>query len=345
MTNFERCTLDEVSAALSFIDAHDRELWVFMGMAVKNEFGSDGFDVWDTWSQSASNYKPDSARDTWKSFKLGGGITIASLFKEAINCDYTPEKRELSTAQKAELDRERERRQAKRQLEEAAEQELVERWHGVIARAAQQVWDLLSPTGNSPYLGAKKIKPFGARFVPHGIVIEFCDDVSVNVITGRDEIAAFFNRKTEETSFRYLKPGCLVLPMGTLDTRMMNLQVIYPSGKKAFLKHGRKSGCFFWLAQSADREIEYLVFAEGFATAASILMALDQPVVVVFDCGNMPTVAAALREYYPSMPFVFAADNDLGAEKGNPGVDKARESAALVGGSVWIPHPVQEAAA
>lgn len=348
MTDFDRCTLDDVAAALSFVDAHSRDVWVRMGMAVKSEFGADGFDTWDAWSQSADNYKPADARVVWKGFKAGGGVTIASLFSEAMNHGYTPEKRELTPAQKAELDRERARRMAKRQAEEAAEQELQQQWHGVIAQAASDVWLLLKPVGKSPYLGAKKLQACGAQFVPHGIVIEFCEDVSVRIHTGKADIDAFFARKTEDTSFRYLKPGCLVVPLVSPLGPIANLQIIYNTGKKAFLKHGRKSGCFYMLPTTCEPVDSPIIFAEGFATAASIYLPVSklQPVrvVVAFDSGNLPVVAQHFRDCFPDAPFVFAADNDFGVD-GNPGVAKAQEAAALTGGRVWLPSMVEAVAA
>lgn len=340
MTDFDRCTLDDVAAALTFIDAHNRDTWVRMGMAVKSEFGADGFDTWDVWSQGADSYKAADARVVWKGFKAGGGVTIASLFSEAVNHGYTPEKRELTPAQKAELDRERVRRMEKRQADEAAEQELQKRWHMVIAQAAFDVWALLKPVGKSPYLGAKKIQPCGAGFVPSGIVIEFCDDVSVRIHTGKADIDAFFARKTEDTSFRYLKPGCLVVPVIAPNGTIFNLQIIYSTGKKAFLKNGRKSGCYFVMEPAGAAPKTPIIFTEGFATGASIFLPVSKlepvRVVVAFDSGNLPPVAQLFRERFPDAYFVFAADNDFGVD-GNPGVTKAQEAAALTGGRVWLP--------
>jgi putative DNA primase/helicase len=72
----------EIERALSSIPAHDRETWIQCGMAVKAELGDAGFDIWDTWSQSADNYHEKDARDVWKSFH-GGGVTLAP-------CSITP---------------------------------------------------------------------------------------------------------------------------------------------------------------------------------------------------------------------------------------------------------------
>ncbi len=74
---------DKIESALSFIPADDRETWVSMGMAVKSELGESGYDVWNEWSQTASNYNARAALASWRSFKVAGGITLGTLLHEA----------------------------------------------------------------------------------------------------------------------------------------------------------------------------------------------------------------------------------------------------------------------
>lgn len=74
--------MNRISSALQFIPAQERDVWVAMAMAVKSELGDAGFDIWNDWSQTASNYNAMAARSVWKSCK-GTGITAASLFHEA----------------------------------------------------------------------------------------------------------------------------------------------------------------------------------------------------------------------------------------------------------------------
>ena len=69
-------------AALAFVPADGREVWVSMAMAVKSEFGEAGFDIWNEWSQTADNYNAQAARSVWKSCK-GSGVTMGTLFHEA----------------------------------------------------------------------------------------------------------------------------------------------------------------------------------------------------------------------------------------------------------------------
>ena len=61
--------VNRVREALSYIDPHDRGTWVRMAMALKNEFGDAGFDLWDEWGQRAENYEAGAARAVWKGIK------------------------------------------------------------------------------------------------------------------------------------------------------------------------------------------------------------------------------------------------------------------------------------
>lgn len=74
---------DTIQQALSHCNPGDREIWLRMGMAIHSELGAQGFDIWDEWSSQWEDYRETECRSTWRSFKPGGGITIASLFFEA----------------------------------------------------------------------------------------------------------------------------------------------------------------------------------------------------------------------------------------------------------------------
>jgi hypothetical protein len=68
---------------LAFIPSDDRDLWVSVGMAIKDGFGDEGFALWDAWSRQSGRYNERDARDVWRSLKAGGGITLGTLFHEA----------------------------------------------------------------------------------------------------------------------------------------------------------------------------------------------------------------------------------------------------------------------
>ncbi len=71
-----------IESALSFIPADDRETWVAMAMAIKSEAGDAGFEIWDEWSRTASNYNAGAAQAVWRSCR-GRGVTVGTLFHEA----------------------------------------------------------------------------------------------------------------------------------------------------------------------------------------------------------------------------------------------------------------------
>ncbi len=53
-----------------------------------------------------------------------------------------------------------------------------------------------------------------------------------------------------------------------------------------------------------------LLFAEGYATAASLHEATGLPVLMTVDASNMIAVAENARQIWTDSPFVFCADND-----------------------------------
>jgi hypothetical protein len=67
-------------------------LWLEIGMALHDELGEAGFQIWNSWSsKSIEKYKGiEALNQKWKSFKSGGGVTIATLFMHARNAGWQP---------------------------------------------------------------------------------------------------------------------------------------------------------------------------------------------------------------------------------------------------------------
>ena len=85
--------IDRIRAALDYIPADDRDVWVHMGMAVKSVLGQGGFAIWDTWSpRAADKYDAQAAQAVWKSIDQNGGIGIGSLFNQAKQHGWKPER-------------------------------------------------------------------------------------------------------------------------------------------------------------------------------------------------------------------------------------------------------------
>ncbi len=326
----------EVADALRYLNESERETWVRMAMAIKAEFGDAGFAVWDDWSQGYAKYKARDAKAVWRSCKAGGAVGLGTLIHEARAAGWTPAA--LADDERARLDAEAAARRVQVQAQQQAALERAASMQAIVARSAQDIWQGLGAVGKSPYLGTKRVQAHGVRFFNAGLVVLSDEDrTTVQLISGRDDISAFFARPDrDELAFMYCKPGAFAVPMRTIDGLMHNLQVIFPTGKKRFMAGGRKQGCFHLLTDLPDHYAGVLVLAEGYSTGASIYQAAGYPVAVAFDCGNLLAVGRGLRARYPQAQLVFAADDDRDTE-GNPGLSKAQAAAAELGGVVVWP--------
>ncbi|MCV2348706.1 DUF927 domain-containing protein [Paucibacter sp. Y2R2-4] len=295
----------------------DRETWVRLAMAVKAELGADGFELWDSWSQQGSDYSATAAKDTWRSIKAGGRVTVGTLFGIAKDHGYRfPDADNMqahaqpSPEALAEAERQAERKRKQREAEAADYRKRAEQ----AAKDAAELWGDALQTGVSPYLARKGVQGFGVR---------------------------------------YLADGMLLVPMRNAAGELQNVQRIAPAKptpeqeargwrEKRFLSGGRKAGMLHWLGEPAGAAV--LCLAEGYATAASIHEASGRPVAVCFDAGNLVAVAKELRTVYPGAAFLVCGDDDTAtAERTgkNPGrvasaqVLRAMKAAGAVAGEVF----------
>ena len=263
---------DDIQKALSYIDPHDRDVWVQTGYSIKHELGDNGFDVWDQWSQQADNYNSRSTRNVWKSIK-NPTRTIASLFHDAKNNGYRPDK-PYTPPPPEEQARIKAEREAARVAEEKAQAERHER----VKNTAQRIWSSSAPADmNHPYLAAKGI-------------------------TDPASIAGLRQN-------HYQGDHNLLVPV-VYDREIVNMQSINQDGGKRFLSGGQVHGGFA-VVGDASKTDQGIVIAEGYATAASIHQAIGKPVIVAFNAGNMVAVSERLAKNLPKdVPVTFAVDND-----------------------------------
>ncbi|WP_373699408.1 LPD7 domain-containing protein [Neisseria dentiae] len=263
---------DEIQNALSYIDSHDRDTWIQVGAALKDEMGEDGFNLWDNWSQSADNYNARDAKTAWKSFKPGR-VHISTLFYHARQNGYTPAKPytppspEQRAARAAELE-------ARRREEEKAQADAQAK----AKETARGIWNRSAPTRTDhPYLTAKGI-------------------TSAAAVAG-----------LRQNSYR--GDDNLVVPL-YYGGEIVNVQSINQDGHKRFLSGGQVKGGYA-VVGNAGQLSDGLVIAEGYATAASIHQATGKPVIVAFNAGNMVTVSERLAKNLPAdVPVMLAVDND-----------------------------------
>ena len=82
----------ELCSALSAIPVtHDRETWLKVGMGIHDSCpGADGYRLWEKWSKQSSKFDSKDQRKTWDGFTAGGGRTVASIFKMALEHGWQP---------------------------------------------------------------------------------------------------------------------------------------------------------------------------------------------------------------------------------------------------------------
>lgn len=162
--------------ALNAIPSHDRDTWVRCGMALKAELGEAGFDLWNTWSQSADSYNPKEAKSVWKSIRESGGVTVKTLFNEAIGLGWrpssseytppTPEQQRQIEAEKQAAHKESER--IKSEQRQAAKDKAVKMWEAAgLVKATH------------PYVIAKGIKPIGAKQLKNMLLLPLMCGVEI----------------------------------------------------------------------------------------------------------------------------------------------------------------------
>lgn len=299
-------TPDLIRQALACISpAVDRDTWVRLGMAVKAEMGAEGFDLWNDWSAQAEGYSRADARDTWRSLKAGGRVTVGTLFRIAKEHGFRfPDDagQALSPEALAELERKQAQDAARRKSAQEAEAEQYRRKAEKAARNAAELWAEAAEGGASTYLQRKRVQAHGVRF---------------------------------------LRDGTLLVPMRDAAGELHNLQRIAPHppteeekarglAEKRFLPGGRKRGMFHVIGQAEGAPADLVLMAEGYATAATLHEASRLPVVVAFDVGNLAAVAEAMPARFPGARFLVCADHDAETEARsgkNPGRDGAEKAA------------------
>lgn len=117
----------------------------------------------------------------------------------------------------------------------------------------------------------------------------------------------------------------LVVPLTGDKGVICSVQLIDESGRKTFLKGGRKKG-LLWRPHglSFDAGTEGAIgVAEGVATAMSVTLLYGVPCVAALDAGNLLPCAETLRRQFPGHALRFYADKDASGV----GEDKAKAAA------------------
>lgn len=140
----------------------------------------------------------------------------------------------------------------------------------------------------------------------------------------------------------------LVIPFSNAQGQIRSYQRIPLTGGKdaRILKDSEKTGNWFTLGTPQNGQP--VLFAEGYATAASLHESTGLPVLMTIDAGNMIAAGQNARAVWPDSPFIFCADNDhhlknpQTGEPENKGILSAEKAAELTGGKVITPDFTDE---
>ncbi|OCR84622.1 hypothetical protein CFT13S00388_09735, partial [Campylobacter fetus subsp. testudinum] len=117
------------------------------------------------------------------------------------------------------------------------------------------------------------------------------------------------------------KHGNLLIPLRDIDGKHWATQRIFANGDKMIgatrtaeeKEQGieypaKKQGNFFLLGAKTLDNVKEVYVCEGFATAASVYEATKKPSIMGIDAGNLEIVITSIKEKYPKMEIVIAAD-------------------------------------
>lgn len=96
------------SALLAIPTPSNRDDWLKITMAYKAAGGN--YETWDNWCRKADSYNELRNSTSWKSIKVAGGITEATLYYEAKENGWTPPQDEYYRPQRTETRRDQQRK-------------------------------------------------------------------------------------------------------------------------------------------------------------------------------------------------------------------------------------------
>ncbi|WP_250438649.1 DUF927 domain-containing protein [Caballeronia sp. AZ1_KS37] len=294
--------------ALSFIPPDvERDVWFRVAASLKHEEGDAGFDTFDQWSQGSPSYAAADVRDTWRSIRPDGGITIATLFAIAKRYGYNPRAKPATAVDPAEVERRRAERDARTQKEEL--QRAKDCKHA--AALAITVLEKAQPARDDhPYLLRKGVTAVST--------LREIDALKLQRLLG-------YRPKSRGAQ---LEGRVLIAPV-TIDGAVSTIEMIDESGRKSALAGGAKAGGG-WFVADIKRDCGRILIAEGVATALSAHLCTSHATVAALSAGNLMKVAQRMRAAFPNVEIAVLAD------LGN-GQQKAFEAARAVAGAVALP--------
>ncbi|WP_207002538.1 DUF5710 domain-containing protein [Trinickia mobilis] len=188
-----------------------------------------------------------------------------------------------------------------------------------VAAQSNAVFETLPEAVNTHgYLSRKGVGAYGVRIAK----------------AGEADLATLLNLP----DFKGGNDTFLIVPGRDLDGNLLTVQAIggKAGGAKLFVRDAKKKGAFHLIGSTGVKDLASapaVLFAEGYATAASLHEATGLPVVVAFDAGNLVEVCKAISAVLPSsQPKIICGDNDQFF------VENALERIAAIADRVDVPR-------
>lgn len=341
MTNTVK-ELQKAERALSYVDSSDRSTWIKMGGALKTAFGEQGFNLFDNWSQSASNYHEKSVKAAWKSIKPDI-INIGTLYFTAKQNGFVLNSDEYN----------RPNTQANNPVQKERPPMLddTKKYDQVTLLAALIHKNGLTVDAAYPYLAKKEIAQ---------AVLDKNPLVAINKDTLPQVLAqakmAHPDLSPELTALIQKNEGNLIIPLfhkgldvgdfkaGKGYDNVTTAQIIAKEQPfKGFLPDGKMKGSYAVIGglgalpdpnglHTVTKPAEQILIAEGYATAATLHQATGQPVFVAFSANNLAPVLQNVLQQWPGKQVIICADNDknlTGLKAANKALTEARNNLGL----------------
>ena len=108
----------------------------------------------------------------------------------------------------------------------------------------------------------------------------------------------------------------LIYPLQDINNKIWNIQTILSDGTKRFLKEGKIKNLFYLFGSKNFKQEKIIYLAEGIATAGSLYMAINKPVISCFTAYNIKPVLNELLRIAPFKQYIICGDDDnVGKEK------------------------------
>lgn len=116
---------------------------------------------------------------------------------------------------------------------------------------------------------------------------------------------------------------------------LVNLERIYPDGKKRTLPGGKVKGCYSRIGHLTG--MKEIMLAEGWSTAATLHRFYGLPVFIARNADNLENVARNLRHWAgDEVSIIVCADDDRHLVC-NKGMEKAQQAARLINAKLMVP--------